>query len=301
MNDLYFRSSVYAGETSDSDLSILPGATQLEHHVPTLSLSILNQSQSFIGTPTRSSKLSQTVYSELDESQCYLDETLQDEEDSNESDDELVDLLANLVANPPASQQSSHSRSQSSAQTEEKVLSSQELIDEDMFASPLEEEKKETTENPWSPNQSDLSFQGSIIPGSPTSPIIINRTKRSSQKNVLSQTIVSSQDMALSQHSVLSQHRISSQPNVSSQPSVLSQPNVTSPETLFPQSLDISDREDLIEDFDDDELNESLVMSQAVWDSDPFSESVQGLDSSLWGDDAGEDEILRTLDDTCDK
>lgn len=301
MNDLYFRSSVYAGETSDSDLSILPGATQLEHHVPTLSMSILNQSQSFIGTPTRSSQQSQTVYSELDESQCYLDETLQDEEDSNESDDELVDLLANLVANPPASQQSSHSSSQSSAQTEEKVLSSQELFDEDMFASPLEEEKKETTEHPLSPNQSDLSFQGSIIPGSPTSPIIINRSKRSSQKNALSQTIASSQDMALSQHSVLSQHRISSQPNVSSQPSVLSQPNVTSRETLFPQSLDISDREDLIEDFDDDELNESLVMSQAVWDSDPFSESVQGLDSSLWGDDDGEDEILRTLDDTCDK
>ena len=85
----------------------------MEHHVPTLSVSILNRTHSLIGTPRRGIQASQTTYSELDESQCYLDETVQDD-----SEDELIDLLADLITHPDASPQPSDKTVQSSSKDE---------------------------------------------------------------------------------------------------------------------------------------------------------------------------------------
>ena len=77
LNDIMCRSSAYATETSDHEITQLPPATQLESHVTTLSTTILEAScsaltpssssadasmwlsQSQIGTPRRSAGASQ--------------------------------------------------------------------------------------------------------------------------------------------------------------------------------------------------------------------------------------------------
>ena len=75
--------------------------------------------------------------------------------------------------------------------------------------------------------------------------------------------------------------------------------------------LDDDDKDDPFKDdiFDDEDF-ESLEMSQIVWDSDPLQNSDEQLDpgqdqsegldpdpldSSLWGEDQGEDEFLRGM------
>jgi len=98
------RPHVYAVETSDHDVTLLPGATELETHIQSLSsdLSILNMTSS--GRNMRKTSVS------LEDVPGYLDETVVDEEfimtqltgnDASESDsdidEELVDILADLA------------------------------------------------------------------------------------------------------------------------------------------------------------------------------------------------------------
>ena len=100
--DKRLRPQVYAVESSDHDVTVLPAATQLDPHIQSLSESILN------GTSLASTN--QTDVSHFDRS-SYGDETIVDEDlilsqmkgdagDSDEEvDEELVDLLADLVTN----------------------------------------------------------------------------------------------------------------------------------------------------------------------------------------------------------
>merc|ERR1711973_995514 len=77
------RTNVYAVETSDHDVTLLPGATDLETHIQSLSsdLSILNMTSS--GRNMRKTSVS------LEDVSSYLNETVVDEE--------LVDILADLA------------------------------------------------------------------------------------------------------------------------------------------------------------------------------------------------------------
>ena len=95
----------------------------------------------------------------------------------------------------------------------------------------------------------------------------------------------------------------------------LSQPNSSQQRTadLNASSLGLLDADDdkddpFQDDIFDDEDFESLEMSQIVWDSDPLQNAAADpdqdhgegskpnpLDSSLWGEDQGEDEFLRGM------
>lgn len=101
---------VYAMESSDHDLTHLPGATQLDPHIQSLSDSLLN------ATGMDSTSLNQTV-PQVDQS-CYGEDTIVDEElilsqmqnedsSGDEVDEELVELLADLATDKEESRNES--------------------------------------------------------------------------------------------------------------------------------------------------------------------------------------------------
>ena len=117
--DKKLRPHVYAVESSDHDVSHLPGATQLDPHVQSLSDSILN-----VTTSNRSNVMEDSL-----DKTSYGDETVVDEEliltqlesidDKSDSDDdvdeELVDMLADLATEAKESEAKTGTQSQSTS------------------------------------------------------------------------------------------------------------------------------------------------------------------------------------------
>lgn len=96
------KPNVYPVETPEEELNVLPDATQLEPHIPTLSQTFFNSSGMDVSSrETESLKRRMS----LEESQFDPDDTIVDEtviasqiEASCNEDEELVDLLAGLAS-----------------------------------------------------------------------------------------------------------------------------------------------------------------------------------------------------------
>lgn len=285
---------MYAGETPESELRLLPPATQLEPHVPTLSSSLLNLTQSFIGTPgrRRPSSLDDSV---LDESQSYLDATQLDESQVSldESDEELVDLLVDLMETkdggedkpttvadgvsvfPPDGESpcdpngGESSRNKATPSQEKREVPTPSRVrrresDEDMFASVSGEEKDQP-----------LPTQGCIL----ASPI---RTQFSQNRYINSPCTSQNSDSYLPKVSqtgeIYYSPKLSQRSNKKSQNSdKRSERSREEIEDMFSQSLCLSEIDEFPEDIDEDQ--ETLEMSQVIWDTDPFQDSQSKSDS----------------------
>jgi len=124
--DKKLRPHVYAVESSDHDVTHLPGATQLDPHVQSLSDSILNVTAS-----NRTNVMEDTL-----DKTSYGDETVVDEEliltqlesidngsDSDDDvDEELVDMLADLATEAKESETKLGTQSQSSSNNDEDLF-----------------------------------------------------------------------------------------------------------------------------------------------------------------------------------
>jgi len=204
--------------------------------------------------------------------------------------------------------------------------------DDDMFLSPddeaVETDRTNTSQSPRlsqtvynSPSPVPSQSRNSHLIGSQSRSLsnVTNAVQTLSQPNSsqrrttnLSQNIIFSPVMSQSQNSPL----IGSQSRSTHAVQTLSQPNSSQLRTADLNAsalglLDDDDKDDPFKDdiFDDEDF-ESLEMSQIVWDSDPLQNADEHLDpdqdqsegldpdpldSSLWGEDQGEDEFLRGM------